>query len=101
MRVVDAVANHQLDVPSWQLQRLGIEVVGQPQQGRQRPDVADTPGLRAKMHARSRTRFDLVRLLHNAECLNAHRFMSVDDARENARLGVEITTRSVLTARKP
>jgi hypothetical protein len=34
-----------------------------------------------------------------AECLNAHWFMSLNDARENARLGVETTTRSDLTAR--
>jgi hypothetical protein len=34
-----------------------------------------------------------------AECLNAHWFMSLDDAGENARLGVETTTRSDLTAR--
>ena len=34
-----------------------------------------------------------------AECLNAHWFMSLDDAAENARLGVETTTRFDHTAR--
>jgi putative transposase len=34
-----------------------------------------------------------------AECLNAHWFMSLDDAHRNTRLGVETITRSDLTAR--
>jgi putative transposase len=34
-----------------------------------------------------------------AECLNAHWFMSLDDARANARLGVETTMRFVHTVR--